>query len=74
MFKHMQTLLAASAAATSTRIFGAGNIERHIHQHSLKGYNHYAKAKGSIATANRHTGKPHEHKREIARNVRKAAR
>lgn len=28
----------------------------------------------SIAKRNRHTGKPHEHKREIARRQRQAAR
>ena len=28
----------------------------------------------SIAQMNRHTGKPHEHKREIARNLRRANR
>jgi hypothetical protein len=27
----------------------------------------------SIATKNRHTGQPHEHRREIERNARKAA-
>lgn len=29
---------------------------------------------GSIAKLNRHTGKPHEHKREIARRLRQAER
>jgi hypothetical protein len=30
MFKHMGALLAATAASTAGRIFGAENIERHI--------------------------------------------
>lgn len=32
------------------------------------------KAKGSISRLNRHTGQPHEHKREIARRLRQAER
>lgn len=29
---------------------------------------------GNSAAINRHTGKPHEHKREIARNLRRAGK
>ena len=30
-----------------------------------------SKRSGSIAQLNRHTGRPHEHRREIARNLRR---
>jgi hypothetical protein len=46
------------------RIFGFENIRRAI----LAAVRDYGRgAETSIAKANRHTGKPHEHKREIAR-------
>lgn len=34
----------------------------------------HRKASGSIAQFNRHTGEPHEHRREIARNLRRQRR
>jgi hypothetical protein len=51
------------------RVFGYDNIRRMIR--SAKP-NHAARAHLSIATGNRHGG-PHQHKREIARNLRRAA-
>lgn len=57
--------------AWGTRIFGAENIRRHIRS---KPRNYGRRAEASIAKLNRHTGSPHEHKREIARRSRQAAR
>lgn len=38
------------------------------------GVRNHLKRSGSISLLNRNTGKPHEHKREIARRQRQAAR
>lgn len=71
-----QVSLAAVAAAIEafqhSRIYGAGNIAHYITQQKKRGWNP-RKALGSIAQLNRHTGMPHEHKREIARRLRKEA-
>ena len=56
------TALALAAASLSSKIFGDQNISRHIRTQK-RGY----KPNRSIAMFNRHTGKAHEHKREIAR-------
>jgi len=67
-------LAAASAVATGepspNRIYGADNIKRHL-QRKKSAYERGAET--SIAQVNRHTGKPHEHKREAARRVRQMA-
>jgi hypothetical protein len=67
----MSAALVAMSAAAPSRFFGYENIRRHIRSQKrdwLKG------AGGSIAQLNRWTGQPHEHRREIARNQRRAAR
>lgn len=51
------------------RIFGFENIKRAIQSGST---NHFNKGRNSIATGNRHGGQ-HEHKREIARRLGRAA-
>lgn len=55
----------AMAGAGPNRIFGAAAIECYIDRNSTRRFRH---ATGSIA------GQPHEHKREIARRQRQAAR
>lgn len=64
-------LLAAAAmlAARDThRIYGYENIRRHVQRVGrAKNRNRFD------PKINRHTGKPHEHKREIARAQRQAA-
>jgi hypothetical protein len=72
MFKHMGTLMAGVASMMANRIYGAENIARHIRDYGHT-RSHARIARTSIATANRWTGKPHEHKREIARRLRQAA-
>lgn len=60
-----------AAADAGSRIFGFNNIQRHLQSQKrdrAKG------AAGSIAQANRWTGRPHEHQREIARRARQSAR
>jgi hypothetical protein len=47
------------------KIYGAAAIKLHI-QNRKRNYS----ADGSISQLNRHTNKPHEHKREIARYQR----
>lgn len=61
--------LALSSTTSNSRIFGADNIERYLQKHGRS-----VRTGHSIAKFNRHTGQPHEHKREIARNLRRAAK
>lgn len=64
----MTSALALKAAAMTNRIFGFDNIKRHL-QSQPRNY----LCGNSIAKGNRHGG-AHEHKREIARNQRRATR
>lgn len=57
--------LEVKAAGAPVRIYGAANIKRHIQQQKP---DYAQRAKGSMAD------QPHEHSREIARNLRKKAR
>jgi hypothetical protein len=59
-----------AAADAGGRIFGFENIQRHLRSQKR---DHAKGAAGSIAQANRWTGKPHEHRREIARRARQEA-
>lgn len=69
MHTSLLAALAMSASAAGSRIYGAAAIGRHVQQVGR------AKNRASFnPKINRHTGKPHEHKREIARNLRQAAR
>ena len=67
----MSTSLGAVASIPRTRIYGAENIKRHLQQ---KKSFHARDAHTSIASINRHTGRPHEHKREAQRRLRQMAR
>ena len=66
--------LAASMAVTMpaavARIFGYENIRRHLQRQKRD----HGASTNSIAKVNRWTGQPHEHRREIARRARQAAR
>jgi hypothetical protein len=62
--------LAAVAESQARRVFGFDNIRRYLQQQKS---DHSRGAHNSIAKLNRHTGRPHEHKREIARRTRQAA-
>lgn len=64
---NLAVALAAMAAANATKIYGAANIERMLKQQKR---DHTKRAHTSIAIANRHTGEPHEHRRESARRLR----
>lgn len=66
----MTAAMALLAAGTSSRIFGASNIERYLQRQKR---DHMRGAEGSIATGNRWGG-PHLHTQEIARNRRRTAR
>lgn len=66
--QNIMTALERMYQQQRTRLFGANNIERFIKQQALKNRNLVSRT--SIAQLNRHTGKPHEHKREIARRHR----
>jgi hypothetical protein len=59
--------LAAVAESQARRVFGFDNIRRYLQQQKSD------HSRGAIAKLNRHTGRPHEHKREIARRTRQAA-
>lgn len=61
--------LAAASQLRSGRIYGFDNIRAHLQRHKPN----HAAGGNSIARLNRHTGKPHEHKREIARRLRQQA-
>lgn len=71
--KNMKSIMAAalasaaSAFASTNRIYGAQAIKRHLQQQKR---DHLKGSKTSIAKLNRHTGQPHEHRREIARRLR----
>lgn len=65
---NMMTALQRMYKRQSTRIFGASNIEYYIKKYALKGRDTVGRT--SVAQYNRHTGRPHEHKREIARRRR----
>lgn len=60
----------AAASAQAGKIYSASDISRYITLAKKRGW----RATGSIAMFNRHTGTPHEHKREIARRARQAAK
>jgi len=60
----------------SVSLFGAGMAMAAASGAALRGYSRGNGYRGKIldfvpASINRHTGEPHEHKREIARNLRK---
>lgn len=59
------------SAALSNRIFGFDNIRDYLRRQKR---DHARGANNSIAQRNRWTGNPHEHRREIARNLRRAER
>jgi hypothetical protein len=61
--------LAAAAQLRSGKIYGYENIRRHLQTHKPD----HARGGNSIAKLNRHTGQPHEHKREIQRRLRQQA-
>lgn len=65
--------LMAMEARNSHRVFGAFNIARVIQQSRKMGGQKAYDRRGHNPKINRHTGKPHEHKREIARNLKRAA-
>lgn len=63
--------LSATGQIATRKIYGAENIKRHLQRKKSV----YARdAETSIAQGNRHTGRPHEHKREAARRMRQMAR
>jgi hypothetical protein len=62
--------LLALATRSENRVFGFENIQRSLQR---RGRSWLHKRDNSIAGKNRHTGQPHEHKREIARRARQAA-
>ena len=73
--QNMRMMMAAAMATTalgmSNRVYGAANIEAAIRR--MRRSDHALIARTSIAQLNRHTGKPHEHRREIARAQRRVA-
>lgn len=69
--KRLAAALEAIAKRNAGRIFGHAAIRRMLQRQKRDLTKH---AHTSIAVANRHTGNPHEHRREIERHLRQARR
>lgn len=64
-------ILALQAQRNAHRIFGFDAIHRYLQRQKR---DHAKGATNTIATVNRWTGEPHEHRREIARHDRRLFR